>query len=649
MERMKDGVGYHRQHLLGLESHRPQYTECATALGASLHDLFLHTGNIGLLDEAIHFHRSSLVLIPDQSLAKAITLDSLIPALYGRHTQAIHRSDLDDTVSVHRTTLEIQAQNRECTASGLRKLSATLTAVSQYHPFNDEPLEEAIADFRLSLLSYEPLELKSAPSLYGLSEALMLRYWATGRTGLMEEAIRLSKSAAGLSSSPLWSLNFIASRVSLGRAVKDRFVKQGVAGDSSEALEALEAAPNPSYPGQWKALTALADVLILRGFKSQSTVKLSKAKDFAQRAVDLCQEGHFYRARAMLALAGAAQFFYSTAAGSEDLLYNTVALHRACLASASSQDSQLCVAATANLGASIHACFRIQGLIEDIDEGICLLTRRIKLLPVPYLNYRHMLQDLANLHEQRFRAKGEVADSDASIRIRRQVLALCPVGELRRTTYMANLALSLTSAATILGKMEYLSEAASVAREALDSVPEQSHYQYAGLGTILQTAWKHGVAPDGLELAIHLYESILSVIVTGHSRRAEYLSGYASNLLMRFRTMSEPTDLRKCMEAYREAVLHEESAIQDRFEAVQSWIDNAEEIGAVDFVPEAYSRAVALFPRIAYLALNPKQRVESLKLLRDIPRFVQRGAMHFVKQGHAEAAVELLEEGRCVP
>jgi tetratricopeptide (TPR) repeat protein len=645
---IKDGIDCQRRNLSHIDSHHTTYVGAVTALAVSLHELFLHNGDVSVLDEAVTLSES-LLTISCQPIEKAAAQDALGSSLHSRHLQTSKLTDLRDAVLMQRAALEIRSYSGEDVRSSLRDLGTSLTTLSRYHPFDNRSLEEAIDTFRRCLALYAYSDVHAVSALSGLSEALMLCYWATGQNEALEEAIKLSRSATILTLPEPQTLGYIASRVSLGRALKSRFVRGGNPSDSSEAVQVLEAAieglPSHAFPSQWAPFCALADVLLFRGHRSQSVEDLTRAKYLACRAVDLCHHGHFYRARALQVLASASHWLYA-AAGSEELLHEAVALNRECITSSPSPDSQECLTATANLGAALYTRYRIQGGMEDIEEAISLLTLRIQALPRSHIDYHHFLQNLANLHGRRFKVLGELADQETTLHLRREVVALCPPNEVRRPIYLANLALSLASAAQARGTSDYLAEAASVAKEALSSFPEKSRHTLAGLGVVLRKAWEHGMDPDGLEASIQLKHSILSVMVTGHPDRADHLSELAKNLFLRFRATSNQSDLAESMAAYREAILDEDSTIHNRFEAALAWISCAEEIKDIDIISEAYRRAVSLFPRVAYLALNPKQRLASLRHIQEIPKLVQKGVVHFSTLGHREASIELLEEGR---
>ncbi|EIN09486.1 hypothetical protein PUNSTDRAFT_133278 [Punctularia strigosozonata HHB-11173 SS5] len=620
----------------------------SSALGDSLHELFLHTGESALLNEAIALQQS---ISPRQDLAKAEALDALASSLYDRHCQLGRRQDLDEAIALHRTSLDLRLQYGLDAKYCLYGLGRSLTTLSRYHPFHVSPLEEAIKCLRLGLSSSHPPDMQSVPALIALSDALMLRYWTTGRAELLEEAIMLSRSAVALTSTAMWTLNVVPSLVSLGVALRARYTHQSQPEDFEEAVQlldlAISAAPHPSYPDQWAALCALAEVLVLQRYRAQAAEDVSRAKLLAHQAVTLCPPGHFYRVRATRVLAEASMCMY-LAAGSDMLIHDAVGLYRDTIASSPTQDCQDCLLATAGLGAALHTQFRVRGVMDDVDEAIRLLTSCKETGPHTHADYHNLLQNLANLHGLRFKVKGDVADNDTTIRLRREVLAVCPVREIRRTFYLANLALTLESAATKRGMVECWQEASKLCKEALNSVPEQSRYTLASLSCVLRGAWADGVDPQGLDISIDLHEKILVTTLAGHPHRAEHLMEYGNDLYLRFRATSDQQDLAKSMLAYREAVLDEGSVIRSRFEASVHWIRHAEEVQSPELVSEAYQRTVGLFPRIAYLALDPEERLKSLKVLREIPGLVQKGALHFLAQGLPEAAVELLEDGRGV-
>jgi tetratricopeptide (TPR) repeat protein len=638
-----------RKRLLGCELNSVEYIRLVKSLAVSLHALFQYRGGMHLLEESISLYRPILDLQKDPALDMASELNELASCLHDRHIQTSSVSDLNEAISLYRKALAAQAHHDSDASASLLGLANALTTLSRYHPFQNTLIEEAITCFRQCLSLSSSVRILFVSQATGLADALLLRYWATGEPSLLQEALDLSQSATDIASSIPWKPEFTATFVTTGEALVKRFVKAGAMDDIENAIRMFAKADNAltvtSSPDRWRPLYSWADALVHRGTKAQSVDNMSRARSLAQQAFELCPVGHFCRGRTIVALATTELYYYDLA-GSEDLLHHSIALYRECISLSPTQEMPEYVVAASNLSRALHLRYRTLGQLGDLDAAIRLLADCMQSIPRTYYGYFNLIQNLANIYGARFKALGDGGDNDRTIRLRRETLELTPLEDVRRPIYLANLAYTLHNAATLRGLTEHLPEAAAVAREAIASVLPQNRYRYAGLGEVLRTAWTHGVDPNGLEDAVKMREDSLSVLPPGYPIRAEALRELANDLFARYRATNRTSDLSRCMLLYREAVLHEDSWIRDRFDAALEWIERARDVGDESFVSEAYQRAFGLLPRVAYLHLEPGQRLKTLKFIRELPGLVQSAALHFLTQGLIETAMELLEEGR---
>jgi tetratricopeptide (TPR) repeat protein len=647
---LEDAIDKHRTSLAHCIRHEPRYQVLAQELGMILHEYFRFNGGTHHLDEAIGFYRTTLEfdLTPLENIT---TLNALGSALHDRYIQLTQRPDLEEAILTFRTALDSATRGNVDVRAPQCGLGIALLTLSRGRPFDDEPLNEVIKCFRLCLETPCLDDSQSSRAMIGLSDALSLRYWATGEDRYLEEAIELARHAIILTSASPGSLDLISSLLALGTALKSRFVKHGVADDATEAkdlyTQVIQVSTGSSYPEHWWPLCLLADLLVFQGVKMQSATDLSEARNLALTSATLCPETHFYRGR-VKRIAGVSYQFLYTLLGSEDYIHHAIALYREWLAADPATDAAVSLHATSNLSLALMYRFRVLGQLGDLEEAISLLTVSLESTPRSYVDYHNMLQNLANLHGARFKVKGEVADNEECIRLRRETLTLCPIGDIRRPLYLGNLALTLSSAAEKRGLVEYLTEAAQIARETYRLVPQEALYKFGALGDILRLSWKHGVDPEGLNDAIDLHERSITVLPQSDPTQSERFLALAEDMYTRFRATGHRQDFERCMSLCRNAVDHQDSWTRDRFEAALDWALHAEEVGDMDYVSEAYRRAVSLFPRIAYLALDPKQRLDSMKVLQRLPGLVQKAALHFLGQDLPQIAVTLLEEGRLV-
>ncbi|KAG2137508.1 CHAT domain-containing protein [Suillus clintonianus] len=195
------------------------------------------------------------------------------------------------------------------------------------------------------------------------------------------------------------------------------------------------------------------------------------------------------------------------------------------------------------------------------NEGIRLRRNVLKLCPLGHQHRARALDELALAVEARFDQHGSIDDLEESIQLGREALSLCLEEHSSRDGYLINLAFSLKSRFVHQGKFDDLDEAITLYEEALRLCPvghASRDFSLDNLGGALHTRFNHRGDIDDITRAISLHREALTLRPSGHPRRDITLSNLALALETRFKKLhvSEESadDLNEAIDLYRESL-----------------------------------------------------------------------------------------------
>ncbi|KAG2142408.1 CHAT domain-containing protein [Suillus clintonianus] len=195
------------------------------------------------------------------------------------------------------------------------------------------------------------------------------------------------------------------------------------------------------------------------------------------------------------------------------------------------------------------------------NEGIRLRRNVLELCPPGHRYRLRALDELARALEARFDQHGSINDLEESIQLGREAFSLCPEEHSSRDAYLNNLAFSLKSRFDHQGKFHDLDEAITLYEEALRLCPvghQSRDLSLDNLGGALLTRFNERHDIDDITRAISLYREALTLRPSGNSSRYTTLSNLALALQTRFENspVSEESveDLNEAIDLYRESL-----------------------------------------------------------------------------------------------
>ncbi|KAG1764772.1 hypothetical protein EV702DRAFT_1204864 [Suillus placidus] len=189
------------------------------------------------------------------------------------------------------------------------------------------------------------------------------------------------------------------------------------------------------------------------------------------------------------------------------------------------------------------------------NEGIHLRRNMLALSPLGHQRRPRALNELAQAFEARFDQHGSIDDLEESIQLRREAVSLCPEGHSSRDYYLNNLAFSLNSRFVHQGKSHDLDEAISLYEEALHLRPVGHEFRdlsLDNLGAALRTRFSD--RGDDITRAISLGREALTLRSPGNRRRDTTLGNLASALNTRYDKSHVSEDLNEAIDMYRESL-----------------------------------------------------------------------------------------------
>ncbi|MBB5867442.1 CHAT domain-containing protein/tetratricopeptide (TPR) repeat protein [Allocatelliglobosispora scoriae] len=267
---------------------RPRYL---ANLGYALWWRFRHTGEAGLLDEAIVLAQEAVGQMPDGHEDRVAALTTLSAMLQSRYDWSGAPADIRQAVDIQRE-LTGQVPPDAARASILGNLGIVL--ISRFDRLaSPHDLDEAADVLRTGLAELEPDDPDRARLLSSLGLALRTRFGLTGAGSDLDEAVDLARAAVDLAA--VDDPNLATYHAGLALALEQRHTRSGAVADLTAAAhagrQALALTPegHVSRPG---LLSNLGIVLRTLGETVSDPELLDESVTLLQQAVAALPDGH---------------------------------------------------------------------------------------------------------------------------------------------------------------------------------------------------------------------------------------------------------------------------------------------------------------------------------------------------------------------
>jgi tetratricopeptide (TPR) repeat protein len=394
-----DKIQSAREALASSPPDHPDRAERVAWLGYHLYMCYGHTGDISIINEAIHLNREALALRPPGHPDRANSCVNLGYLLDVRYQQTGNVALLDEAIELLREALALRPPGHPSRSSSCANLGVLLH-VRYKQTGNVALLNEAIELEREALALRPPGHPDRANSCVNLGSLLDVRYQQTGNVALLDEAIELLREALALQfpGHP----NRAHSCASLGLSLCVRYQQTGDIALLDEAIELLREALSlrpPGHPDREISCGNLAASLHVRYQQTGDVALLNEAIELQREALALQTPG---------------------AAGHLDRAISCV-----------------------NLAALLHAYYQQTGNVALLDETIDLTREALALQPPGHPDRANSCVNLGYLLDVRYEQTSDVALLDEAIKLQREALALQPLGHPDRAHSCVNLGYSL--------------------------------------------------------------------------------------------------------------------------------------------------------------------------------------------------------------
>ncbi|KAF8884074.1 hypothetical protein CPB84DRAFT_1750507 [Gymnopilus junonius] len=211
------------------------------------------------------------------------------------------------------------------------------------------------------------------------------------------------------------------------------------------------------------------------------------------------------------------------------------------------------------LALALHARFKQQGVLSDLEEVISILREALELRPYSHPDNSLSLTNLSGALQTRFKAQGDPKDLDEAISIHREALKLWPAPHPDYHLSLNSLAAALHTRFKEQGDLNDLDEAISLHQEALHSAPHADRsLSLKSLAAALLTRFKEQGDPNDLDEVISLHQEALEL--PSRSARAPHIehstppTSLAIALVARFGQQGAINDLDEAISIFRDAL-----------------------------------------------------------------------------------------------
>ncbi|KZT62676.1 hypothetical protein CALCODRAFT_425729 [Calocera cornea HHB12733] len=286
---------------------------------------------------------------------------------------------------------------------------------------------------------------------------------------------------------------------------------------------------------------------------------------------------------------------------------------------------------------------RAEGRLQDLDKAIEYQTLISETSgrdepPSFFLN-------LCIFLSFRFRIAGRLIDIDKAIEAGHQALERTRPDSLQTELTLSNLgnAHALRFFETH-ARLEDIDLAVRYQRECVAVAGENFEKPsfYSELARYLSKRYEAGGDEADLNEAIINHEIALATVAEGLTERHMILWRYGNSLRLRYKLHRDAQDFDNCARIMKEAA----GFIDNRFHSALAAARLAQDHGRSKDAVRAFSAAIGMLPRLAWLGLNSSRR--HAKLMSTASQLACDAAASAIQAGLPERAVELLEEGRSV-
>ncbi|KAH8689815.1 CHAT domain-containing protein [Talaromyces proteolyticus] len=416
-----------------LSPNHPERAQRVYSIAGYFRQGFSRTGELLLIEKAIHFGRIALETMPENHPRRPEFLNNLGVFFQDRFSR---KGDVEDI-----------------------KRAAAYT-------------QQALISVPDGADSRDRIDFTSNLGVY--YEKLFRR---TGKMQYLDQAIDMGQSCID---GPPNHPNRAGAFNNLARHLRTRYQILGDQGDLETALShvkhSLSLTPD-NHGKRGERLSNLSSLMYERYLLSHNIDELDGAVTLAKQALDCSSENYSHRSQALNNLGKCLQLQFKRNGKMTDL-EEAIRLGELAVDAVPLDDYANRSLHLHNLSTYYHDRFLRTGRVEDLQNSIHLMQKAIDATPEDDPDMTYRLHGLGILFQERYLRIADSKDIEEAIRVQREAVERIPVGHRSRGHCLNNLGYFILLLSSRTGKIDDLEEAIEVAKKGLDVVPKQ-HSGYA--------------------------------------------------------------------------------------------------------------------------------------------------------------------------
>ncbi|TEB27228.1 TPR-like protein [Coprinellus micaceus] len=609
---------------------------------------FRRYGRLKDLEDAIDALQKAIPHVPEDHPDMPAMLSDLGVWLKNRFQFTGNLADVREAIVAHQKAIRLSPPDHPTLYGMHSNLGLSFLSLSE-RTGNVDDMAEAVSSNKEAVRLIPKNDRNMPRVLSNLASSLQRRFEHTGDVTDLSEAVDTYRKAKELmnegdGSLPGLLVNFAAS---LGA----RFERSGDDKDSAEALSAVrkaEALLPADHPCTLNALGILGRLLMARFERNGVLDELSESISVHQRVIRLTPPNHSILPHFWSILGASFAERFQRIGSLPDISEAIFLLQRAVRATAEDHPelpNQLC-----KLGGAFRFRFSRTGNLSDIQEAVEIQRKAVDITPTSHADLPLRLNDLGVALALRFRGFGETSDISEALSSFRRALKGISDGHLATLLLLDNLGNIHQERFEFehCGNMADINEAIVAHKKAVDST-QKGHAdlgrRFNNLGTSYITRFKcTGNLEDSTE-AIEAFKCGVDLVPDGFADRSVILSNLAAASLSRALSTGSAEDMEITISHFRRAATSTLGPTSRLVFAATHWARLLNE-----HYPDSPDIIVAFDTAIQKVGLmvGLDQTIQNqLSQMQDLPNISLEASSSALRLSKPQKALEWLEHGRC--
>ncbi|KAF8436548.1 CHAT domain-containing protein [Boletus edulis BED1] len=675
---LEDAILSHRDSVDLTPRGRPEKPTCLNNLSNALSARFERLGELADLEDSILALRDAVDLAHDSHPHKHSCLNNLGNSFLARFQRLGELSDLEDATSAFRNAINLTPHDHPNRPSRFNNFgNHFLTRFEHLGDLSD--LGHAISNHRNAVDSTPRGHPGMHLYLNNLGNSVFTRFQHVGEPSDLEVAI--SSLGDSINLTPHDHPSMTARLHNLGIYFKARFECLGELSDLRHAISMLKKAVDLTphgHPDKSGRLNDFGYSLFVRFERLGELNDLEDAILALREAIGLIPHGHPQKPNYLNSLGNFLVFRFEYFGELCDL-EDAISSHRDAVDF--TPDTQVNKPTyLSSLGNSFIARFKRLGELSDLEDSISMLRNAVDLAPEGHPRKPACLNSLGAAFLARFNRLGELSDLEDAISSLKIAIDSTAHGHPAMPMYLNSLGNCFVTRFNHIKELSDLSNAISSHMDAVALTPhghpDKPMYLNC-LGSSFFTRFRHLEQLSDLEVAISRYKDAVDLSPHGHIHKPGYQRNFGRAISTRFELLGELSDIEEAILALRDTVnvtphghpdkpaclislgncflvrfvrlgelndIHDAITLYSHAASAPKWIKCALRIRHPTLL-HAYSVAIVLLPRLAWIGLSLTERYSRLKKGANV---VREAAVAALDAGFPETAVEWLEQGRSI-